>query len=232
MSAARDLGEGPLSRGSTVVYWFVVLEALLVVTTLPTLAAFLLLDQHASNIPLYALALVPVGPALSASVLAWRVFARERDATPARHFWRGYRRNVLEALRVWVPGLAALAVLGINLAYRDAAGLSGAFVVPSAVLAVGVALWLLVMTAVTAPFRFRWRDAARLSVYYLFTRPLTTLGLASFLVLCAGIVYVGSDWVLVLAGSLLTFFLTRTLEPVVSDVGARFVAPGPRSSLR
>src|SRR5690606_34660811 len=195
MSAARDLGEGPLSRGSTVVYWFVVLEALLVVTTLPTIVAFLLLEQHASNIPLYALALVPVGPALSASVFAWRVFAREPDLTPLRHFWRGYRLNVMTALTVWIPALAALAVLGINLAYRDAAGLAGAFVVPSAVLAVVVALWLLVVTAVTAQFQFRWRDAARLSVYYLFARPLTTLGLVSFLVLCGGIVYVGSDWV-------------------------------------
>ena len=43
--------------------------------------------------------------------------------------------------------------------------------------------------------------------------------------LCAGIVWVTSDWVLVLLAGPLAFALTTTTEPVVRDATARFTAP-------
>ena len=226
---ARDLGEGPLHRVATVTYWFVAIEVLLVLTTAPGLVAVLFLDRHPSNLPLYALAAVPVGPALAAAVFAWRVFLRERDPSPAQHFWRGYRLNWQDALRSWVPALVVLVILGMNLAYRDAVGVPASFAVLYVVLGVAVLLWAVRMVALTATFSFRWRDAARLGAYTLATRPLVTLGLLSLLVLAAGIAFVTFDAVVVLLASLLTFFVVRNEAPVLADVEARYVAPGPRA---
>ena len=39
-----EIGRGPFSRGAAVVYWAVVIEGLIVLTSLPTLLAFVLLD--------------------------------------------------------------------------------------------------------------------------------------------------------------------------------------------
>ncbi|MCZ2822691.1 hypothetical protein O2V63_20330 [Modestobacter sp. VKM Ac-2977] len=221
---AREFGEGPLSRATAVVYWFLVVELLLAVTAGPSVIAVVLLDRHPSNIPLVALAAVPVGPALAAAVFAWRVFDRERDTAPARHFWRGYRLNALDVLRSWVPGLAVLTVLGINLTYREAVGLPAPLTALQVLLAVGVVLWMLLAVVITALFRFRARDVARLGAHYLGARPLVTLGLLSWLVLCAGIAYFLSDWVLWLLASPLTFQLTRITAPVAGDVTTRFLA--------
>jgi uncharacterized membrane protein YesL len=225
MAMSRADPGGPLSRAATVAYWFVALEVLLVLTTAPGLAAVLLLDRDPSNIPLYALAAVPLGPAGAAAVFAWRVFLSERDPSPAGQFWRGYRLGWADALRVWVPALVALTVLGTNIAYRDAAGLSPALAVLQVVVAVVVLLWAIRTVVLTAAFSFRWRDAARLGVHTLVSRPLVTLGLVSLLVLAAGITVVTFDAVVVLLASVLSYLLVRNEEPVLADVRRRFVAP-------
>src|SRR3712207_5924688 len=95
MRARAQFGEGPLSRAAAFVYTLLVIEVLLVVTSLPGIVPLLLLQRDASNVPLAALCAVPFGPALSAAVFALR--HRRLDLTdlkPAIAFWRGYRLNL------------------------------------------------------------------------------------------------------------------------------------------
>lgn len=225
MSAPQP-GTGPLHRATTTVYWFLVLEGLFVLTTLPGLAFGLLLEQDASNAPLYALALVPVGPAVSATVFAWRVREEEPDVDPARHFWRGYRLTWADALRSSVPALAVLTVVGLTLAYRGAAGVGGAVLVVQGAVGVLTLLWAVRMLTVTSAFSFRWRDAARIAVWTLGARPAATLGLVSLVILTVGLAWVTFDAVVVLVASALAWFLTRTEAPVLALVRERFVAAG------
>lgn len=220
-----EIGPGPLSRIAAVVYWFVVIEVMVVLTSLPAMVMIPLLDRDASNIPLVALALVPVGPSVAAAMFAWRRFLDDRDLSPARHFWHGYRVNLLDALRVWLPALVVLTVLGINLANLGAVGMSGGVRILTAVLVVVVVLWAVHALVVVALFRFRWRDAARIAGYYLLGRPLVTLGVVSLLALAAGVVWLTSDWVLGLLASVFTFLLIRNALPMVADVQRRFIAP-------
>lgn len=224
-SQPRDeIGRGPLSRGSAVVYWFVVIEAMIVLFTLPALALMLLVEQDVSNLPLYLLLLIPVGPALSAALFAWRVFTTDRDLRPARHFLRGYRVNFGDALKVWAPALLVLTVLGVNVLNAEAAGMSPIFVGISGVLGVLVLLWTMNAIAVVSMFSFRWRDVVRVSAYYLFIKPLVNLGIVSLLVLAGGIVYFWSDWVLVLLGSVFAYWLFQNARPMLVDLQAQFIA--------
>ena len=64
-----EIGTGALSRWSAVVYWFLVVEGMLVLTSAPGLVLLLLLDRDASNLPLVALACVPFGPSVAAAAL-------------------------------------------------------------------------------------------------------------------------------------------------------------------
>jgi hypothetical protein len=209
---------GPLSRWSAAVYWFVVVEALLVVTSLPAIVAIPLLDRDASNLPLAALTLVPLGPAVSGALFAWRRFDEDRDLSPARHFWRGYRLNVLDVLRVWVPALLVLTVAGTNLTNLRSTGLPSGLGVLNAVIALAVVLWAAHAVVVVSLFAFRLRDAVRIAGYYLLGRPLVTLGVLSLAVLATGVVLVTSDWVFVALGSVSTFLLHRNARPMVADV--------------
>ncbi|WP_299039301.1 hypothetical protein [uncultured Pseudokineococcus sp.] len=217
------LGEGPLSRVTGVVHWFLVVEVMLVLTTAPGLVVALLLAPVASNLPLYALCAVPVGPAVAAALHAWRGFLADPDDEPSRRFLRGYRLDVLDALRAWVPALVVLTALGVSVANRESVPGGGALLVAQLLVGAAVTLWAVRMLSITATFTFRWRDAARLSVLTLGTRPRATLSLLSLLVLTGGITYVTFDAVVVLLASVLTFLLARGEAPVVQQVRDEFV---------
>ncbi len=218
----RPFGEGPLFQVTTAVYWFLVVEVLLVATTLPGLVLAFLLAPEPSNLPLFALAALPVGPALAAAFYTWRRFSTQQDQGPARVFARGYRLNLADSLRTWVPVVGVLLVLGMNMSFGEATGF-GALSWVWAALGVAVLLWGLRMLSITSVFVFRWRDAGRIAVYTLIVRPVATLALLSYLVLVAGLTVVTFDAVVVLLASLLTFAVARSERPVITRVHEQFV---------
>ncbi|MBO3102014.1 glycosyl transferase [Cellulomonas fengjieae] len=225
MATKRDdeIGTGALPRWSATVYWFLVVEVMLVLTSAPGLVLLQLLERDASNVPLVALACVPFAPSVAAALFAWRVFARDRDLSPARYFWRGYRLDVLDVLRWWVPTLAVLAVIGINLAHLGAAGLPSALGVALGAVVLLLVIWSGHALALSALFSFRTRDVARLGAYFLAAKPLVSLGIASVLVLTVAAAFV-TDWLLVLLAAPLTYLYARTVVPVVTAAEAQFTA--------
>ena len=118
----RQFGEGPLARAAALVYTLLVVEVMLLVASVPGLAVLVLLDRDASNLPLVAACALPLGPALSAALYALRHRSRDLgDLRPAIAFWRGYRVNLGGALLVWVPWLAWMTVVAVNLTHLEAA---------------------------------------------------------------------------------------------------------------
>ncbi len=228
-AADRTVGTGALSRASTVAYWFLVVGGLLVLTTAPGLVPLVLLARDVSNVPLAALLLLPVGPAVSAAFFAWRRFEAERDQTPARHFWRGYRLNAADAVRVWAAGLAVLSVLAVNLTHLEVVSMPAVVGVLSGVVAALVLVGLTHALVVVSVFSFRLRDVVRIAAYVTFGKPWASLGVLSLAVLALGVVLLTSDWVLVLLASVFTFLVWRNARPVVDEVARRFVVDAPEA---
>ncbi|WP_426592561.1 DUF624 domain-containing protein [Cellulomonas sp. McL0617] len=216
-----EVGPGPLSRWSATVYWVLVIEALVVLTSLPGLVGLLFLGGSASNVPLVMLCLLPVGPSLAAAVFAWRDFLAQgrpgRDLTPARHFLRGYRLNWLDVLRWWVPTLVVLAILSVNAVHAG-----GVFATAALVLGVALLTWAGNALVLSAVFAFRTRDVARLAAYYLAAKPVAGLGVLALLVVAGGLAVLTSDWLVVLLASLLVLLLVRNAQPVIADATDRF----------
>ena len=225
---AAEIGAGFLARTTAVVYWLLVVELLLVLTIAPGLVAALFLARDASNAPLAALLLVPVGPALAAALFAWRVFLGRigdgRDLAPARHFWRGYRHNALDVLRWWVPTLAVLTVLAVGLANIDRIAAPAGYAAALGVVAVAVLGWAGHALVLSSALTLRTRDTARLAAYYLSARPLATLGVLGLVVVAVALVVLLGDWAPLALASPLTFLLLRTTEPVLADAVERFTA--------
>src|SRR5665647_3069027 len=111
------------------------------------------------------------------------------------------------------------------LANLGATGLPSGVGILNAAIGLAVVLWTVHAVVVVSLFAFRLRDAARIARYYLFGRPLVTLGVLSLAVLATGVVLFTSDRVLVALGSVFTFLLWRNARPMVADVQRRFVAP-------
>ncbi|WP_422769908.1 DUF624 domain-containing protein [Plantactinospora sp. WMMC1484] len=223
--AAGRFGTGPLSRAAALVYSLLLVEVLLVLTTLPGLVPLFLLDRHSSNLPLVALCALPLGPALAAALYALHHHRPDlTDLKPAVLFWRGYRANFLGALAIWAPWLAWLTIVALNLSNFAAAAVPGWWRIPLVLVAVGVTLWGVNALVITSLFRFRVRDVARLALHFLGHTPGVTLGTLSLLVLAAGVVWVTSEAVLGLLGSVVVLALVRNCRPLIGKVKEEFTA--------
>lgn len=223
--AAAEIGTGFLARAAAVVYWLLVVELLLVLAMAPGLVLLLFVARDASNAPLYGLCFVPVAPALAAAVFAWRVFlSAERDLSPGRHFLRGYRLNAWDVLRWWVPALVLLTLLGFTLANLDMAGVPRGYGLVLLTIALVVLVWTGQALVLSSTLALRTRDTARLALYYLGARPLAGLGTLGLVLAACTMVYLWSDWVLVLLASPFTFALLHNAKPVLHDATERFTA--------
>ncbi|MCO1594659.1 DUF624 domain-containing protein [Micromonospora sp. RHAY321] len=221
----RQFGDGPLSRAAARVYTLLVVELLLLLTTLPGLLPLLLLGRDPSNLPLAAACLVPVGPAVAAALYALRHQRPDvTDLRPAAVFWRGYRANLTGALRVWVPTLLWLTVLAVNLAHLGAAAVPGWWAVPLVLIGVGVTLCAANALVITSLFDFRARDVLRLAVHFLVRTPAVTIGNALLLAAAAGVTAVFSEAVLALFASVAVLAFLRVADPMIHLIRKEFTA--------
>ncbi|GMA33260.1 GH39 family glycosyl hydrolase [Litorihabitans aurantiacus] len=223
-TGAEEVGRGPLSRVAAVVYRHVTLTALIALTTLPGAALAFALHRDASNIPLYVLALVPLAPALSAGLYAQRSWERDDDQRPALPFWRGYRRNLGDVLRWWLPVLAVGTVLAVNLAGARAVPGGAALVPLTLVLLVVLVLVCAHLLVITSVLRFRTRDAVRIALGGLARHWRFAVAVLCLLLVAAALVATTWDAALVLASGVLLAMLRPFTRPVVDDVTERFTA--------
>lgn len=220
MSTATRFADGTLARAVARVHTLLVVDVLLLAASLPGLVPLVLLDRDASNLPLVAACAVPLGPAVSAAL--YTLHHQRPDLTdlrPAALFWRGYRRGFAPVLRVWLPSVAWLAVLGVNLAHFPAAGVPGWWAVLLVLVAGAVALGATNALVITTLFAFRTRDVARLALYFLVRTPQVALGHAALLTAVLAVTVVGSEAVVALAGVLVVVALRHVAAPMTTVIG-------------
>ena len=219
-----EIGTGPLPRWSAVVYWFLVVEGMLLLTSAPGLVLLRLLDRDVSNVPLVALACVPFGPSVGGGALRVAgVRPRPRPVPGAALLARLPPRRPRRACAGGSRRSRVLGVVAVNLTHLGATGLPPALGVALGAVALLVVLWSGHALVLSALFSFRTRDVARLGAYFVAGKPLVTLGFVSVLVLTGALAY-ASDWLLVLLAAPLTYLYARTAAPVVAAAEAQFTA--------
>ncbi|WP_210584209.1 hypothetical protein [Streptomyces sp. GESEQ-35] len=217
------VGDGPLSRAAALIHTLVTVEALLLLAASPGLVALLFLGADPTNLPLAAVCLLPLGPALSAALYA--LHHRGRDLTdlhPARTYWRGWRLNAAPVLKLWAPLLGWLTVIAFTLTRFSSTGLPGWWAV--LLVAVGLAslLWGAHALVLTSLFSFRARDTARLAGYFLFRHARATLGATSLLVLAAGLTALLTEALPALLAAPLLLSLLHSSRPVIAETQEEF----------
>lgn len=227
MSTVNTLGfgTGPLSRAAALLHTLLTVEALFLATAAPGLAGLLALGPDPANLPLAAVCVLPLGPAVSAALYA--LHHRSRDLTdlhPARAFRRGLRLNAWPALRLWAPLSAWLTVIVFTLTHFAATGLPVWWAMLLGVIGVACLLWGAHALVITSLFTFRARDTARLAAYFLLRRRRVTLAAASLLGLAAGLTVVLTEALTVLLAAPLLLSLLQSSRPVIVETQEDFTA--------
>ncbi|MDF3140139.1 MULTISPECIES: hypothetical protein [unclassified Streptomyces] len=220
-----DFGAGVLSRAVALIHTLVTVEALLLLAAAPGLAGLLLLGPDPANLPLAAVCLLPLGPALSAALYA--LHHRSRDLTdlhPARTYARGWRLNALPALKLWTPLLAWLTVIAFTLTHFWATGLPGWWAVLLGAIGAGSLLWGAHALVLTSLFAFRSRDTARLAAYFLLRHGRATLGAGSLLVLVAASTALLTEALPALLAAPLLLSLLHSSRPVIAETQEDYTA--------
>ncbi|WP_369054290.1 hypothetical protein [Kineococcus terrestris] len=187
--ARREFGSGWLFRACERVWATVVLQFWTTAALVPSGLVAAALVPDVSNAPLYALAALPVGPALAAALHCGTLLTAGDDPAVGREFRRRWVSDARDVLAFWVPAVAVVTALLAGRAL-DPTGGTGPL---GLVVAAGVVLWAAVMLVLVTAFSFRTRDAARLAVHVAVRFPgLTLVLLAVGAVLVAVSVTVGS----------------------------------------
>lgn len=218
-------GTGVLSRAAGLIHTLVTVETMLLLAAAPGFAGLLLLGPDPANLPLAAVCLLPLGPALSAALYA--LHHRSRDLTdlhPARTYARGWRLNALPALKLWAPLLAWLTVIAFTLTHFSATGLPGWWAVLLGVIGVGSLLWGAHALVLTSLFAFRSRDTARLAAYFLLRHARATLAAASLLVLVAALTALLTEALPALLAAPLLLSLLHGSGTVITETQEDFTA--------
>lgn len=204
------------------VYWFLVIDVLLVLSAVPTLVVWTLMSPSVLGSMLFVLAALPLLPGLAATLYACRAWREEKELLPARQFLRGWRLGALDGLTVGALPLLVLALAAFNL---TRAGAFDTGVLDIVFLVVGAAALLVLVRAlsIVSRFSFRVRDVYRLTAFTLLVRPLSTLALLSLGVLCLGIILVIGEFMLLFTASLLVFALWASERPVLGMIQEQFV---------
>ncbi|MFE3601125.1 hypothetical protein [Streptomyces sp. NPDC059142] len=216
-------GTGTLSRAAALVHTLLTVELMTLAAAAPGLVALFLLPRSASNLPLAAVCLLPLGPALSAALYA--LHRRSGDLTelrPARAYAHGWRLNALPVLGLWAPLLGWLTVIAFSLAHFPLSGLPRWWAWLLVVTGLLSAVWGTYALALASLFTFRTADTARLAAYFLLRHGRATLGTVSLLVLAAGLTVLLTEALPVLLAAPLLLCLLHTIRPVTTEAQEEF----------
>jgi len=220
-----ELGNGFLGKLSKSIYWYGIITVLLAITALPAFLFALFLEPVAANLPLLAIGLIPLGPAISAALYTVRARYRSEDAGPWRAFWRGYRLNFTTILKFWIPALVILGIIGFSLAFGNLVGLTTLYRVGLVVVAAVVLAWAMHAITIATFFNFRFSDTMRLAGYQFWAQKRATLGLLAIGVVAFGLLWFVNMFALMLAGGVLALIWYQQERRVLNDVYNRFTVP-------
>ncbi|QSZ48033.1 YesL family protein [Arthrobacter sp. D5-1] len=216
----EQYGSGPLFRAAGVVYGVMVGGALLVLAN----ALVVLMPLLAGLVgPGALVGFVLVGPSVVASCYAFNRLLAGEDTGVFHDFVKAYRRNFGQALAVWLPYAALLAVIASNLASLPGSNLEA---VAARIGLVG--LGLLVSTAalhamlLLARFDFRTVDIYRLSIYSIGVRKRVALGNVGILFITGFVLISTSVWLMLFAAGLLVYLLCMNSRPLLALVEEKF----------
>ncbi|MCR2822872.1 YesL family protein [Lederbergia panacisoli] len=220
MDKRKEFGQGIFFVISSYIYWFMLTNIYFIFCNIIFLFAFITLEPVISNIIIIFLTLIPTGPAITALCYVMDKLVREKDISPTKDFFYGYRINFIDTLKVWLPLLAVIFILIIDLQYfnQDSTKINQIMAIVFLV-AIGLLICVfLYVFPITAKYKFRIRDTYKLSIYYSFKKVKIATGNIGIIIIALFFTFITTDILLLFIASILSYLLTLNSREVIDDI--------------
>ncbi|QDP41420.1 YesL family protein [Radiobacillus deserti] len=225
MDNGKEFGQGVLTVLTNYIYWLALVNVYFIACNLLFLFFFLTLIPSFSNILVYCLALIPTGPAIAALFYTLTKLIREKEISPTKDFFYGYKINFFDSLKNWVPMLVILTIITMDIHYLNADPTTRNQIISGILLVLFVLFGTLsiYVISISANFSFRVRDIYRLSLYYSFTRMKNTTGNVGIVIITLFLMFIVSDFLLLFIASLVAYAIALNNQAILEDVKQNFV---------
>src|SRR5690625_239706 len=225
MENKKEFGQGTFSTFTNHVYWLMVVNFYFVFSNIFFLFFYFTLEPVISNLIFYFLALIPTGPSIGALYYSISIIIHEKDLSPTKDFFYGYKINFKDALKLWLPLLAIIFILILDIQYFNAEQTVMNQIQGGIILVILLVILVISLYAfpIHATYNFRMRDIYRLSVYYSFTKIRATLGNISFMIITIFLMYITSDLIIILLISPVSYLMMLNSKEVMIDIKENFV---------
>lgn len=220
----------PRNSFGNVVWWFVMVQAGLLVTLMPTGVVFATVEREVSTVVLYVIAALPVGPALQAALYALRRPDASLHQHPWSRYWEGWRLGWRQSLVVWAPLVVLLGGLQVATGLMDPDAVARPLVIVGLILAGAAGVIAVGTLTAIAAFSFRTRDVPRVALFGMGSKPFGTVGLIGVVFIAVALVALGLEAVLLLVMVLICHALLVITAPMRDVIRTKLVADPQESA--
>lgn len=205
-------------------YFLLVSNLLFLLANLLFLFVFISFPPRLEHAIIYLVALLPMGPALTALFFSMGLLVRTGDLAPVKDFVRAYRTNFWLSMKYWLLQLVLSAIMLIDAVYfyqRDWLILAAVFLV----LFLLVCLFSLIGFPLLATFDIQLKSIYQATVVVIWQYPVKQLvNLLTIVALVITFWAFPSELFLFLF-SLIAFYVMRHNQSVFEDLAEQFTQP-------
>lgn len=205
-------------------WWFVMVQAGLLVTLLPSGVVFAAVDRNLATVALYVVAALPVGPALQAGMYALRRPEAATRQHPWSRYWEGWRLGWRQSLVAWAPVVLLVGGVLAASAVMDDDAIARPLVTTGLIMGGVAGVVAVGMLTVIATYSFRTRDVPRVALFGLGSKPFSTAGLIGVVFVIVALVVLGLEAVLMLIMVLICHALLVISRPIQELIRVKLVA--------
>jgi uncharacterized membrane protein YesL len=172
MKRKREFGDGIIFTISNYIWWFLLVNFYFWILNIPLIIVTLSMaisGDYGLNL-LLILALLPLGPALTALFSIMGKLTREGDINVTKDFFKAYKENFFESMFFWTIELVIILILWTEIKFIN--GNSSLYylgIIPRIMLFVCITLTFYIFP-ILSRFYLKRKDVFRLSVLYLFKK--------------------------------------------------------------
>lgn len=207
-------------------YFFLASNLLFILANLLFLIVFITFPPKLEYSIIYLIALIPLGPALTALFFSMGQLVRTGDLAPVKDFARAYRSNFWLSLKYWLLQLTLSAILFIDAIYfyqRDWQILAAVFLV----LFLLVCLFSLIGFPLIATFEIELKSIYQATVVVIWQYALKQLVNLLTIVALAIIFWAFPSELFLFLFSLIAFYVMRHNQNMFEALAEQFSQPAP-----